>query len=74
MPHYDYRCSSCEHLFEAYQNMSDEPLRKCPACGKPQLKRLIGSGGGILFKGKGFYQTDYAKKPPCGKGPAPGGG
>ncbi|MCX8230163.1 MAG: zinc ribbon domain-containing protein [Planctomycetota bacterium] len=64
MPHYDYRCSSCQHLFEVYQNMSDDLMKVCPECDKPHLKRLISGGGGILFRGNGFYQTDYVMKPP----------
>ncbi len=61
MPNYDFECLHCGHKFEAFQNMSAEPLTKCPECGK-KLKRLIGSGAGVIFKGKGFYATDYAKK------------
>lgn len=61
MPNYDFECLHCGHKFEAFQNMSAEPLNKCPECGK-KLKRLIGSGAGVIFKGKGFYATDYAKK------------
>lgn len=59
MPTYDYRCSACRHTFERFQSIKAKPLRKCPACGKPALERLIGTGGAILFKGSGFYQTDY---------------
>lgn len=59
MPTYDYRCSACEHTFEAFQSIKARPLRKCPQCGKDRLERLIGSGGAVLFKGSGFYQTDY---------------
>lgn len=68
MPNYDFECLHCGHKFEAFQNMNAEPLSKCPKCGK-KLKRLIGSGAGVIFKGKGFYATDYAKKsqqPPAG--------
>jgi putative FmdB family regulatory protein len=59
MPTYDYRCKSCEHEFELFQNMSDRVKRKCPECGKNTLERLIGTGAAVLFKGSGFYETDY---------------
>jgi putative FmdB family regulatory protein len=59
MPTYEYRCSNCGHQLEEFQNISDEPLTKCPACKKNELKRLISGGGAIMFKGSGFYQTDY---------------
>lgn len=59
MPTYDYQCDACEHTFEEFQSMKDEPLKKCPQCGKPKLRRLFGSGAAIIFKGSGFYQTDY---------------
>lgn len=59
MPTYDYRCDNCSHEFEEFQYIKDEPLKKCPACGKNKLKRLIGGGAAIVFKGSGFYQTDY---------------
>jgi putative FmdB family regulatory protein len=59
MPTYDYRCSACSHEFEQFQSMKDKPLRKCPSCGKSALERLIGTGAAIIFKGSGFYQTDY---------------
>lgn len=59
MPTYEYRCGACGHEFELFQSMSDKPKRKCPECGKGALERLIGTGAAILFKGSGFYQTDY---------------
>lgn len=59
MPTYDYRCDACEHTFDQFQSITAEPLKKCPSCGKAKLRRLIGTGGGIIFKGSGFYQTDY---------------
>ena len=59
MPTYEYECSNCGHEFEAFQSMTAGALKKCPACGKLSLKRLIGTGGAILFKGSGFYATDY---------------
>lgn len=59
MPTYDYRCQSCGHEFELFQQMSEPVKRKCPDCGRPRLERLIGTGAGVIFKGGGFYQTDY---------------
>ncbi len=59
MPTYDYQCDACEHLFEIYQGINDEKLTKCPECGKKKLRRLLGTGGAVVFKGSGFYQTDY---------------
>ena len=59
MPTYDYLCDNCGHKFEKFQSITARPLRKCPNCGKNQLKRLIGAGAGIIFKGSGFYETDY---------------
>ncbi len=59
MPTYEYQCGACEHRFEEFQSITAAPLKKCPACGKRALQRLIGTGGGIIFKGSGFYQTDY---------------
>jgi|ERR1043166_5781707 putative FmdB family regulatory protein len=59
MPTYDYKCDGCEHEFEEFQSMKDAPLKKCPRCKKNKLRRLIGTGAAILFKGSGFYQTDY---------------
>jgi len=61
MPTYDYECEKCGHSFEHFQKMSDELLKKCPKCGK-KVHRLIGGGSGIIFKGSGFYETDYKKK------------
>jgi len=60
MPNYDYECSRCSHVFEVFQRISEEPLKRCPRCGGP-VKRLIGGGIGIIFKGSGFYTTDYKK-------------
>lgn len=59
MPTYAYACQKCDHEFETFQSITAKPLRKCPACGKATLKRLIGTGAGIIFKGSGFYATDY---------------
>lgn len=62
MPTYEYECGNCQHTFEEFQAMSDKPLKKCPSCGKLKLQRLIGAGAGIIFKGSGFYETDYKRK------------
>jgi len=59
MPTYEYRCDACAHDFEEFQSIKDAPLRKCPHCGKNKLRRLIGGGAAIVFRGSGFYQTDY---------------
>lgn len=59
MPTYDYRCTACGHAFELFQSMSAKHEKKCPRCGKNALERLIGTGAAVLFKGSGFYQTDY---------------
>lgn len=83
MPTYDYVCNACGHRFEEMQAMSAEPLKKCPACKKAKLERLIGAGAGVIFKGSGFYQTDYKNastpssgggcQPSCGTPDAPAG-
>lgn len=62
MPTYEYACPKCGHEFELFQSMRDEPLKKCPKCKKAGVKRLIGGGAGLIFKGTGFYITDYKKK------------
>ena len=59
VPTYEYECSRCEHAFELFQQMSAPVKKKCPECGKLSLKRLIGTGAGVIFKGGGFYETDY---------------
>ncbi len=59
MPTYDYECDNCEHTFELFQGINDPVKRKCPECGRMKLRRLIGPGAAIVFKGSGFYQTDY---------------
>ena len=59
MPTYEYECTRCGHLLEAFQYIKESPLRKCPRCGRRTLKRLIGAGSGIIFKGPGFYATDH---------------
>ncbi len=86
MPTYEYECSACGHAFETLQSMTDAKLVKCPKCSKSKLQRLIGSGSGMIFKGSGFYETDYKRKseakpsekpaaaPSSGCGCASGGG
>jgi len=59
MPTYQYLCENCGYEFERFQSITAKPLRKCPKCGKARVKRLIGMGAGVIFKGSGFYQTDY---------------
>jgi putative FmdB family regulatory protein len=59
MPTYDYRCKSCSHKWEEWQSMTAQPTKKCPSCGKPKAERVIGPGAGLLFRGSGFYITDY---------------
>src|SRR5437763_9152557 len=59
MPTYEYVCDACGHQFDEIQSFSEAPLKKCPACKKNKLRRLFGSGAGIIFKGSGFYETDY---------------
>jgi len=83
MPTYEYACTKCGHEFERFQSMRDEPLKKCPKCNKAGLKRLVGGGAGLIFKGSGFYITDYknnkgapksdsaAKSKPSDSKPAP---
>jgi len=61
VPTYDYQCDSCGHVFEAFQSMSDDPLRQCPECEELALRRLISGGSGVIFKGSGFYVTDSRK-------------
>ncbi len=59
MPTYEYECDGCQHRFEEFQSMKDPALQKCPNCTAPKLRRLFGTGAAILFKGSGFYETDY---------------
>jgi putative FmdB family regulatory protein len=59
MPTYSYQCDACDHQFDEFQMMSEDPLKKCPECGKKKLRRAFGTGAAILFKGTGFYETDY---------------
>jgi putative FmdB family regulatory protein len=59
MPTYEYKCNACGHKFERFQSIMAGPIKQCPACKKNKVKRLIGTGGGLIFKGSGFYITDY---------------
>jgi putative FmdB family regulatory protein len=59
MPTYEYHCDACEHNFDEFQSMSEPALKKCPKCKKSKLRRVFGTGAAILFKGSGFYETDY---------------
>jgi putative FmdB family regulatory protein len=59
MPTYDYVCDGCGHAFELFQSMTENPKKTCPKCGKKKLRRLIGAGAALVFKGSGFYKTDY---------------
>ena len=62
MPTYDYQCQACNHEWELFQSMNDSPVKRCPKCKKQKAKRLLGLGAGLIFKGTGFYETDYKKK------------
>jgi putative FmdB family regulatory protein len=62
MPTYEYECQACGHTFEKFQSMTARPVRVCPACHKRNVRRLIGTGAGVIFKGSGFYETDYRRK------------
>jgi len=70
MPTYEYECGTCGHRFDKFQSMTDATLKTCPKCGQP-VRRLIGTGSGIIFKGRGFHKTDYghstAALPSCGR-------
>ncbi|OPX25327.1 MAG: hypothetical protein B1H04_00040 [Planctomycetales bacterium 4484_123] len=80
MPTYEYECQYCGHHFERFQSITAGTLRKCPACGRLGLRRLLGTGAGVIFKGSGFYETDYRrnnhgkrteKKHSSGESPSP---
>lgn len=79
MPTYDYECDACEHKFEVFEAMSADPQTKCPECKKKKLRRLFGAGAAVVFKGSGFYTTDYRsdsykKAADADKKPSDGGG
>src|SRR4026209_2790709 len=59
MPTYEYKCFACDHVFEQFQSITAAPIKRCPQCGKAKVKRLLGTGAGLIFKGSGFYTTDY---------------
>src|SRR5437899_3812411 len=59
MPTYEYKCDACGHAFERFQSITADPIKRCPECGKAKVRRLIGTGAGMIFKGSGFYVTDY---------------
>ncbi|GMT49703.1 MAG: hypothetical protein IEMM0008_1242 [bacterium] len=59
MPTYEYECTSCDHKFEKLQMMTADPVKECPECGQESAKRLIGAGIGVIYRGSGFYTTDY---------------
>jgi len=67
MPHYEYECSACQHRFEVFQSMNDEPVKECVKCGSP-VRRLINGGAGIIFKGSGFYKKDYGSGTTASRG------
>ena len=62
MPTYDYICNNCEKMYEYFQSMSDAPIKECPECKKNSLRRVISGGTGLIFKGSGYYLTDYKNK------------
>ena len=70
MPTYSYVCGACDHRFDQLQSMTEEPLLTCPNCGEERLRRLIGAGAGLIFKGSGFYQTDYVRKSDAKEAPS----
>lgn len=73
MPTYEYECQNCGHKFEKFQYMTEKAVKECPQCHKQSAKRLISAGSGIIFKGSGFYATDY-RKDKSGKGKSKSGG
>src|SRR5438128_12417098 len=74
MPTYEYKCDACGHQFERFQSITADPIRRCPECGKAKVRRLISSGAGLIFKGSGFYITDYRDKSYTDKAKTESGG
>ena len=74
MPTYEYKCEACGHTFERFQSITAEPIKRCPECGKSKVRRLIGTGAGLIFKGSGFYITDYRDQSYNDKAKAESGG
>src|SRR5438105_5310814 len=74
MPTYEYQCEACGNRFEKFQSITAAPIKKCPKCGKKKVKRLMGRGGAIIFKGSGFYTTDYRDKSYTDRAKADSGG
>ena len=74
MPTYEYKCDACGAEFERFQSITAEPIKRCPECGKAKVRRLIGTGAGLIFKGSGFYITDYRDKSYTEKAKAETGG
>ena len=74
MPTYEYKCDACGHAFEKFQSIKADPIKVCPTCGQERVRRLIGMGGGLIFKGSGFYITDYRDKGYADKAKAESGG
>ncbi len=72
MPTYDYVCSACRHRFERFESIRDDGPKDCPKCGRRKARRLLGTGAGLIFRGSGFYATDYGR--PSGTAPADGSG
>jgi len=74
MPTYEYKCSACGHKFEKFQSITSDPIKQCPACKKNKAQRLISAGAGLIFKGSGFYITDYRSESYKEKAKADSGG
>lgn len=74
MPTYDYACAACGHRFERFESLGDDAPKPCPQCGKKRARRMLGTGAGLIFKGSGFYTTDYKKKSGGGDGDKGKGG
>jgi putative FmdB family regulatory protein len=74
MPTYEYKCDACGYAFERFQSITADPIKRCPECGKAKVRRLIGTGAGMIFKGSGFYVTDYRDQSYTDKAKAESGG